>query len=372
MDFVDQVKILSAKVPGLLDFIKTEAATRSSLVEPFIRALGYDTSDPTEVVPEFGANLNVPGVPKDKKVDYAIFKDGKPIILIECKCHTDKLNEGYKQLFHYAVATDCRIGILTNGLVYRFYADLDKPNKLDDKPFLELDLEALKEPLLEELRCLAKPSFDIDGMLTAAMELKYIGGILQILTEQFASPSDDFVKFFYQKVCEGKSFAGSAKQQFASYTTRAMGQFVRDRINNLLDGLNANGTNPQPQPQPQPQQIESSVEEGEAKSQIVTTEEELEGFYVVKSILREVVAADRIVYRDVASYFGILLDNNNRKPICRLYFNSSQNKKLGLFDISENGKQEERVSIERIDDIYQYASQLKSTVLKYVESVEVA
>ncbi len=369
MDFVEPIKVIAAKVPGLLDFIKTEAATRNSLVEPFIRALGYDTSDPAEVVPEFGANLNVPGVPKDKKVDYAILKEGRPIILIECKCHTDKLNEGYKQPFHYAVATDCRIGILTNGLIYRFYADLDKPNKLDDKPFLELDLQALKEPLLEELRCLSKPSFDIDGMLTAAMELKYIGGILQILTDQFTSPSDDFVKFFYQKVCEGKPFAGSAKQQFANYTTRAMGQFVRDRINSLLDGLD---TDRSVTPPPAPAVVDVATENGDPKSLIVTTEEELEGFYIVKSILREVVAANRIFHRDVAAYCGILLDNNNRKPICRLYFNSSHNKKLGLFDVSGTSKQEERVSIERLDDIYQYADRLRATVLQYTESAEVA
>ena len=152
MDFVDQIKALSAKIPTQLAHIKTEAGTRNALVEPFIRALGYDTSDMAEVVPEFGADLDVPGVTKNKKVDYGILRNGKTVILIECKHYTDKLNEGFKQLFYYAVASNCRFGILTNGLIYRFYADLDAPNKLDASPFLEIDMQDLKEPLLEELK----------------------------------------------------------------------------------------------------------------------------------------------------------------------------------------------------------------------------
>lgn len=369
MDFADQVKTLSAKVPGLLDHIKTEAATRNSLVEPFIRALGYDTSNPLEVVPEFGADLNVPGVGKDKKVDYGILRDGKPIILIECKCHTDKLNEGFKQLFHYAVATDCRIGILTNGLLYRFYADLNKPGKLDDTPFLELDLRNLKEPLLDDLQCLTKSSLDIDGMLSAATELKYVGGILQILTDQFNSPSDDFVKFFFQRICEGKTFAGSVKQDFANYTKRASAQFIRERINSLVDvSLGVNQTTLA--------ELSSSPDEGSfdpepaKKPQIVTTEEEKEGFYIVKSILRDVVSPDRIAQRDVSNYFGILLDDNNRKPICRLHFNNSQNKQICLFDWTQNGKQKEKLPIKTLDDIYQHSDRLKATVAYYLAGAE--
>lgn len=154
MDFVEQVKDLAVKIPGKLGYIQTEAATRNALIDPFIRALGYDISDVQEVMPEFGAHLNIPGIAKDKRVDYAILKDGKPIILIEAKHHKDKLIQGYDQLFAYAITTCCRIGILTNGLTWRFYADLAHPGtgKLDPTPFLELDLQDLKEPLLEELR----------------------------------------------------------------------------------------------------------------------------------------------------------------------------------------------------------------------------
>ncbi|NJR37756.1 MAG: restriction endonuclease subunit R [Leptolyngbyaceae cyanobacterium CSU_1_4] len=370
MDFVEQVKELALKVPGKLPHVQTEAATRSALIDPVIRSLGYDTSDTEEVVPEFGAHLNIPGIPKDKRVDYAILREGKPIILIEAKHHKDKLIQGFDQLFAYAITTGCRIGILTNGLIWRFYADLANPGtgKLDSTPFLELDLQDLKEPLLEELRPLTKSALNIDGMLKAAEELNGVGGILQILNEEFDNPSDDFIKFFYQRLVEGKPFVGNSKTLFTGYAKRAFGQFIRARVNKMLDVSLGNDVliTPPPIEPPLPFSPETPA------PAIVTTAEELEGFYIVKSILRDVVAADRIVARDVASYFGILLDDNNRKPLCRLYFNNPLNKRLGILVRGSDEKTEDKFAIDSLDDIYKYSEQLKAAAAQYLaETVEV-
>jgi predicted type IV restriction endonuclease len=362
MDFVEKVRDLAVKAPGKLEFVQTEAATRSALIDPFIRALGYDTSDLQEVVPEFGAHLNIPGIAKDKRVDYAILKDGKPIILIEAKHHKDKLIQGFDQLYAYAITTGCRIGILTNGLLWRFYADLAHPGtgKLDTTPFLELDLQDLKEPLLEELRHLTKATLNIEGMLRAAEELNFVGGILKILNEQFDNPSDEFIKFFFQRLCEGKPFVGTAKASFTGYTKRALGQFIRARVNRILDeSLGNEITMP-------PETVDEPVPVSPEETGIVTTEEELEGFYIVKSILRGVVASERIVSRDVVSYFGILLDDNKNKPICRLYFNNPQNKRLGILTRKGEEKLEEKLAIAHLDDIYQYSEQLRNAVLQYL------
>jgi len=361
MDFVEQVKELAIKVPGKLAYIQTEAATRNALIDPFIRALGYDVSDTQEVTPEFGAHLNIPGIAKDKRVDYAILKDGKPIILIEAKHHKDKLIQGYDQLFAYAITTCCRIGILTNGLIWRFYADLAHPGtgKLDPTPFLELDFQDLKEPLLEELRPLTKSDLNINGMLKAAEELNGIGGILQILNQEFDNPSDDFVKFFYQRLSDGKPFVGNSKILFTGYAKRAFGQFIRARVNRMLDESLGNDDQVLPIDLP----ISPTPE---VASSIVTTEEEMEGFYIVKSILRDVVSSEHITYKDVVSYFGIFLDGNSHKPICRLYFNNSSNKRVGILIRGEDDKQESKYSIDRLDHIYQYAEQLKSAALQYV------
>lgn len=364
MDFVDEVKALAAKTSGLLGHIKTEAATRTALVEPFIRALGYDTSDPTEVVPEFGADLDVPGVPKNKKIDYGILIEGKPIILIECKCHTDKLLEGYKQLFHYGVATDTRIGILTNGIIYRFYADLDRQGKLDNAHFLELDMLNLQEPLVEELKKLTKSALSVSEMLTAASELKYVGGILKILAEQIDKDKIDenFAKYFFQKLCPDRAFAGAVKPQWRAFTHRALNQFVTEEIKRRL-GVSDGGSSPTGITTPDPDPIVEPVEPPIEK--VVTTPEEMEAFYIIKSILRGVVEPSRIGYKDVQNHFNVLFDGKVTKPICRFYFNNPKNMRLGLFAGSDDGKQEERVSITTLDEIYQYADKFKAIVAYY-------
>lgn len=132
MDFKDQIIQLAARVEKMKDQIKTEEATKNALVMPFIQILGYDVFDPFEVNPEFIADL---GIKKGEKVDYAIMKDGEPII-VECKHHLEKLDPHNSQLFRYFHVCKAKFGLLTNGLVYRFYTDLNDANKMDEKAIL--------------------------------------------------------------------------------------------------------------------------------------------------------------------------------------------------------------------------------------------
>lgn len=150
MDFIDQLKALAAKVPALCDVLKTEEATKNALVMPFIQILGYDIFDPTEVVPEFVADV---GIKKGEKVDYAIKKEGQIIMLFECKhCGGDLSIKHASQLFRYFSTTEAKIGVLTNGVIYRFFTDLEAPNKMDEKPFLEVDMLDLNETVVGELK----------------------------------------------------------------------------------------------------------------------------------------------------------------------------------------------------------------------------
>lgn len=360
MDFFNQMEVLSLKTSELLDHIQTEAATRSALIEPFIKILGYDPSNPLEVVPEFGANVDVPGTVKDKKVDYAILKDGKPIILIEAKHHENQLESGFSQLYNYFTPTDARICILTNGVIYQFYTDLEKSNTMDKKPFLVLDMLNLQEGLVEELKRLAKSTFDIDEALVAAAELKYTRGIKFLLREQLTSPDDEFVRFFFSRLCPENNYVGKLKDDFMTLTPKALQAFVREEIDNLLDvAAGKTGSGPvEPSPTDPP---EASLGNNEPK--IITTEEELEAFYIVRAILSQDVDPTRIAHRDTQSYFGILLDDKNTKPICRLHANNPGNKRLELFD---KGKSEpEKVPIGQISDIYQHADRIKTTLTLY-------
>jgi len=365
MDFIDQIKVLAAKIPKLSESIKTEEATKNALVLPLLNILGYNVFDPTEVVPEFTTDY---GTKKGEKVDYAIFQGGKPIILIECKNIDADLDKEYaSQLFRYFSVSDAKIGILTNGIVYRFYTDIDAPNKMDDKAFLEINLLDIKEPLINELKRFKKESFNIDDLANVACELKYTKEIKLILANEINSPSEEFVKYFTKKVTNSP-FTQSVRERFTILTKNALNQFINDRINERLklamseDSLPSNST----------EHVQASnLNEGKESSPsdtlnnnlkaIVTTGEELEGYYIIKAILRESLDLKRVAIRDKKSYCGVLLDDNNRKPICRMYFNSKQ-KYLGLFT---EDKDEEKVPIDDLNCIYEYADKLKNTVNSY-------
>ncbi|MFT6205197.1 MAG: hypothetical protein ACJA1O_002813, partial [Spirosomataceae bacterium] len=142
MDIHSKLRELAEKVSTLKDRIETEESTKHAFVLPFINILGYDTFNPIEVVPEFTADL---GLKKGEKVDYAIFQDDKPILIIECKNWKENLNVHNSQLFRYFHVTQTRFALLTNGIDYRFYTDLEHPNKMDEKPFLEFNILSLKE-----------------------------------------------------------------------------------------------------------------------------------------------------------------------------------------------------------------------------------
>lgn len=360
MDFIDHLRALAARIESNKDLIQTEEATKTAMIMPFIQLLGYNVFDPTEVTPELVADV---GTKKGEKVDYAILKDGKPIILFECKkCGGDLSNNHASQLFRYFHVTEARFGVLTNGLTYRFFTDLDQPNKMDEKPFLEFNMLDFKDQEVEELKKFAKAAFDVDSILTTANDLKYTRAIRNLLAEWMTSPSEDFVRLVSADLLAGRRFTPAIKEQFTQITKRAFQQLITSRINDRLrDAMSPEvpavaAAEQSPVDTPVAQDAET---QGVA---IETTLEEIEGFHIVRSILRDIVPSKRIFMRDAQSYCAILFDDNNRKPICRLRFNNPQRLVIGLM----NGKEEEKNSIADLDDIYNFSERLKATVSAYL------
>lgn len=136
MDFKDSIKQIPERIEKLKDSLPTEEATKNALILPFISALGYDVFNPLEVLPEMTCDI---GTKKGEKIDYAIFKDGKPVILIECKHWSQDLNLHDNQLLRYFTVSRARFGVLTNGIVYRFYTDLAESNIMDEKPMQHIE-----------------------------------------------------------------------------------------------------------------------------------------------------------------------------------------------------------------------------------------
>lgn len=369
MDFIDQIRVLASRVSTTKDLIQTEEATKNAMIMPFIQILGYNVFDPLEVTPELIADI---GTKKGEKVDYAILKDGKPIILFECKKSGGDLSINHAaQLFRYFHVTSARFGVLTNGITYRFFTDLEQPNKMDEKPFFEFNILDFKERDVDELKKFAKAAFDLDTILTTANELKYTRAIQSKLAEWMANPAEDFVRLVSSELLGSKRFTPQVKEQFTPITKRAFEQLIGEKINERLKGAMApesititerkSSTSVQASVEAEP------ISTPQTEPAVRTSPEELEAFHTIRAILRGVVPAKRVFMRDAQSYCAILLDDNNRRTICRLRFNNTQKLKLGLF----NEKREENVvELSSVEDIFDHAEQLKLVVMSYISSAE--
>ena len=319
MDFKDQIKQLSARVEKIKDNILTEEATKNAFIMPFIQALGYDVFDPTEVVPELDCDLVKK---KGEKIDYAIQKDGETIMLFECKHWQQDLNLHETQLQRYFTSSKARFGVLTNGIEYRFYSDLNKPNLMDTTPFLVVNMAKLKEDQITALRQFHKSYFNLEDILSSASELKYMSELKAVIRDEFQSPSDDMVRLLAKRVFEGM-VTQKVIEQFREIVKRSLNDHINDAI---ADRLNI-------------------------------------AISLVKSILRNVLPSERITYRDAQTYFAILIDDNNRKTICRLYFNSA-NKRIGIV---KGDKSEVRYPLTTLDDIFTHAEELKEEAKRFKE-----
>jgi hypothetical protein len=352
MDFKDQIKQIGDRVTKLKDQIFTEEATKNAFIMPFLQVLGYDVFNPTEVVPEYVTDI---GTKKGEKIDYAIFKDGKPTILVECKHWAQNLNLHDGQLLRYFHVSKAKFGLLTNGITYRFYSDLVEVNKMDEKPFLEFNINEIKDVQIEELKKFHKSVFDADSITNTASELKYTNELKHLFQQELSNPSPDFVKFFARQVYPSVITA-KVLDQFTNLTKNSIQQYISELITERLKTALSKEDEKNKE-----QHAMLAQQKKEDETKIVTTDEELEGFMIVKSILRQKVNVERITYRDAQTYFSILLDDNNRKPICRLYFNGVK-KYVSTFDES---KKETKFEVTSLDDLFIYSSAFLKTAENY-------
>jgi hypothetical protein len=345
----ESLRAIAERVKSHSSTMATEEAVKTAVVLPFLRALGYDVFDPSEVVPEFTADAVGK---KGEKVDYAIKVENDIRILIECKPISVALDKKHlDQLYRYFSVTNAKFAILTNGRTFNFYTDLEAPNKLDTRPFFVFDVTDFNTGIISELRKFEKASFDVSAILATAERLKYTSGVKQVIAKLIEDPSEEFVKLASAGVYEGR-MTSQVREMFTGIVRVAFREVIMDTVKSRLSSALADTE----------QVIEKIDEPVEEEPDVVTTDEEREGYMIVKAIVRDTISAKRVVMRDQKSYCGILIDNNNRKPLARLWFNRSV-KYIGLFD----GDTEERLIVDSLDKIYEYADRLRATAKLYAE-----
>ncbi len=286
-------------------------------------------------------------------MDYAIIQNGDPIILIECKWCGDTLDKHGSQLFRYFGTTAAKFGILTNGLVYKFFTDLDESNKMDLTPFLEINMLELKEIHLNELKKFCKTNFDKDKIFSIASELKYTNLIKEALATELEDPSDDFTRFLLADIYEGQKnqkivdkFKPIVKKSFSSFINEIMNQ----KISSALKTENAK------------EKEDGAVVEEVHESKVITTPEEIESFYIVRGLLAGVVDVRDIAHRDTESYFSILYQDNNRKPICRMFLDAKKKQ----IQLPNEDKTFVKYPLETLNDIYKYKNEIIAIAMRYI------
>jgi len=351
VDFSQRVKDLAARSRHASQHAMTEEATKTAVVLPFIQALGFDAFNLEEVVPEFIADV---GIKKGEKIDFAIKIGGKTAVLIEVKPISMPLGSAqYSQLYRYFSTVEARLAILINGREIWFFSDIDEKNRMDKKPFFIFDLQNFDDRQVAELARFQKAIFDVDGILEAASNLKYVKAAATVLTKQLTDPDDDFVRFFSRQFYEG-TLTKSAVEQLRPAIQAALDEVIRNRIQDRLGVTFAKDA--------ASDQADKKIADEAVEAEIVTTDDELQAFMIIRAIGSRVVPVNRITMRDARSYCSVFMDDNNRRPVARLYFNTKNSRSIGIFD---EGKVETKQVIEDLSDIYKYTDQITAAVKCY-------
>lgn len=351
---IDQnIYALASKVRELKPIIETEEATKTAFIIPFISTvLGYDVTDPREVIPEYTADI---GIKKGEKVDFAIKSGDDFRFLIECKKIGEPLSLNHaNQLIRYFNVTDTEFAILTNGEVYEFYAQLDAANRMDEKPFMTLNLSNVDARIFPHLEMCTKSRFDSETIAASAEQLKYVAEIKKVLSSQFKTPDADWVRSLAARVTTRRMTAQNL-ETFTKLVTTAQSQFLKDEANRRLQDAQNLDEPKEVAPVAAETPTEPQEEVAIADDGIVTTEEEIQAFNIIRAICCAEVPAEDVFMRDAKSYCAVLYQDNNRKPIARLWMDRKV-PRIVIFDADRN---EHQFELSGVTDIYQHAELIR-------------
>ena len=368
MAFENEIKEFSKEIKSKKEHIDSEETTKIALIIPFLRLMGYDTANPAEVRAEYTADI---GTKQGEKVDIAILEEGQPLVFIECKqANSELTNKHISQLYRYFSITDIQIGILTNGIQYKFFTTGEDNSRMAEKPFLDVDLENLTKKDIKELEKFIKTNFDVSEIVTRADYLKYRNLTKKALLDEFDDPSDEFIKAIGKQVYDG-ILTPRIKEKIGTIISSVIVEIINEKVEKrLADAMDNAGKEDNLSPVKE-EDLEEDISNDNVDDDVVTTDEELEALYIIKAIASDVTDSERIAIRDRKDYCNILLDDHKNYPIVRLHFNYKNILRIELFDKVEKGhsgmKMGDKVDIEKVSDIYDYKERILNIIKKYIE-----
>ena len=245
-DFGDRIKAVVEELRKRVPHCKTEEATKMSLILPFLeKVLGWNPYDPHQLVPEFAADI---GTKRGEKVDFATMADDEPAILIEAKKYGTALGrEHMNQLYRYFACTSAHFAILTDGIRYLFFADLDDQNRMDPQPFFTLNLFEIDASSIAPLQAFSRKEFNVEKNLELARDLRCIGEVGNLLRKVWAEPSDSFIKWIMGEVHDGPR-TKQVKERYKRTCKTALHAFLPRESDLPLKDADSAPRKPRPKP----------------------------------------------------------------------------------------------------------------------------
>ncbi len=312
MAFEDDIQRHVEQLKSRLPHVHGEEATKQALVVPFLQVLGYDVYDPREVQPEYIADFAEKKTRGQlEKIDYAVRVSGEPAIFVECKAADVELENHEAQLARYFNATPTvRVAVLTNGLRYKVFTDLQQQNLMDEKPWMDFDLRTIKPAEIDALKRFRKTDFAADQVVSLAERMTYYNVLVNFVSAQLRDPSEAFVRFVAGEIPTIGRVTAKVVERISPILREAIQAAIVDHV--------AKSFNREPEPAPPPQNTPVvDAQSQDSRDGIVTTAEELEGWALITKIVKEVYPDAVVAYRDSKSYFTVI-QKNIRKWFVRL------------------------------------------------------
>lgn len=279
-----------------IGFSTDESNTRESLIRPFFEILGYQFLN--DYQNEFMADMNGR---KRRKVDMAfLFGNQYPSMIVECKRANISLNDKhFRQLNEYAIdLPSVKVGVVTNGINYDFYTK--SANSLNPKPFFSFDITDFDLSDIDNLALFEKGNLNFDKIIDEAEEVYFLDKFDNAFFKTLSNPSNNLVKEIYQLM--------GGKRASPRINTKIKGLInyisLRNVSNRMLENVSSNSANG-----------------------IITTDEEIKFFNIVKTILGlsnkfKNIELDRVSFKDYKNFFAVQVDDSRLKKIAVLKYKS--------------------------------------------------
>lgn len=321
------------------DTLKSEEATKSALVMPFLRALGYDVTNPNHVTPELIADV---GMKKGEKVDYGLGPRGSEAIIVECKrcdVHLSSANlEKYKsQIYRYFVTKpSVKFAVITNGIEYVFYSDIDNVHVMDNEPFYRVNLSFIPSSKdIEILNMFGRENFDLEILIEKSGDLLKRSRVKSVILQQTSTPNDEFCDYVAAKIHNGR-YTSKISEYYRPLVREVVSEIMDDRIQAIREDV-----------------VRENNQKDDDVKQVV-----IDGYNIIRAISSFYVDPDRICIRENQSYCAILLDDNSRKTIARLHFNNPAKLNFGFI----TDKEETKVQIDSVRSIFHYHENIMARI----------